>query len=299
MTELPPLLSADNTSQWPRSLSALLPANSPHGLVAGCTHVYVDMGTNIGLMLQNLYAPRASANRSHGLIGALYALGANSTSHLLGGGSRDAANRSLALRGAPNRSYVCALAFEPVPANARRVRASVKEAVERQEGAYGEAAAGGRLRFFGAAIGIANGLATFHLDVGAARYNHWGSSLLRWQKEMGNRSSGVEVQVPLVGLDWLLTRHVPPAATVVAKMDIEGAEYEVLPAAYAALCSRVDALYVETHDRFFSSRWRGHRPDMADNGRVARLRVALKRMKSDRNAGRCRTHFHEIGRFER
>lgn len=36
-----------------------------------------------------------------------------------------------------------------------------------------------------------------------------------------------EVQVPVVGLSWLLSTHVPTAAKVLAKMDIEGSEYDV------------------------------------------------------------------------
>ena len=33
--------------------------------------------------------------------------------------------------------------------------------------------------------------------------------------------------MPVVGLSWLLSTHVPTAAKVLAKMDIEGSEYDV------------------------------------------------------------------------
>ena len=110
---------------------------------------------------------------------------------------------------------------------------------------------------------------------------------------MENRS---RVDVPVVGLSTLLERHVPAAAKVVAKMDVEGAEYDVVPAALNSICDHVDVLYLEMHHRFFSPKWRGHRSDLTDDGRIARLRDALATMKK---RSQCRTKIVSMGSAER
>ena len=47
-----------------------------------------------------------------------------------------------------------------------------------------------------------------------------------------------------------------PRARVLAKMDVEGMEYDLIPAAAPLLCKTVDVLMLERHDRFFSERAR-------------------------------------------
>ena len=239
-------------SQW-QFAPALDRLAAPGPLLQGCERVYIDMGTNVGEKLHQLYQPERFDSR--GRLARTYFSG-------LGIGNESAAK--------PNRSDICALSFEPVPANVVNP----------------------------AAVGAASGATTFYLDDSpGGRANNWGSSLLPWQKRMGLNAS-LEVHTPVVGLPWLLTAHVPKRAKVVAKLDIEGAEYELLPAAHAAICASVDVLHIETHDRFFSKRWRGHRNNFTDDGAASRLQKQLRAMTAEHESGQCRTQWFEMGRFE-
>ena len=259
-------------AQW-QSFPALSALALPGPLLRGCERVYVDMGTNIGVKLRHLYEPERFQSRA---VRTYFAgLGFDNETEVK-----------------PNRSYVCALSFEPVPSNVAKLRQLVWQLKK-------SGRAGRHLHQFPAAIGAASGATTFYIDnAPGGRANNWGSSLLSWQTGMGSNASRV-VHVPVVGLPWLLTAHVPKRARVVAKMDIEGAEYEVLPAAHAAICAGIDVLYIETHDRFFSKRWKGHRDNFSDDGAVARLRRQLSAMTAEHKSGQCRTQWIELGRFER
>ena len=127
-----------------------------------------------------------------------------------------------AYRGASNRP--CALGAEPNPSHAAHLR-TIEDA---------QRAAGRRVTILNAAISNANGEATFWSDLDEQAHE-WGSSLLRWNRGMSPRNSS---RVRTVSLDWLLRTHLLPAAPrfVVAKVDIEGAEYDAVPPAIEALC---------------------------------------------------------------
>ena len=246
------------------------PLRGPSPLLESCERVYLDFGTNIGFKLRELYDPHVArvGTRRPSTFFAPLNLTANFTS----------------------RSDVCALAFEPVPRNVVKCNHVVQTLRRR-------ALIGPHVHFFPAAIGTADGTARFYVDDSPNNIaNNWGSSLLRWQRGMENRS---RVDVPVVGLSTLLERHVPAAAKVVAKMDVEGAEYDVVPAALNSICAHVDVLYLEMHHRFFSPKWRGHRSDMTDDGRIARLRDALATMKKRSHEGQCRTKIVSMGSAER
>ena len=105
-------------------------------------------------------------------------------------------------------------------------------------------------------------------------------------------------RVRTVSLDWLLRRHVLPAAPrfVVAKLDVEGAEYEAVPPALESLCRSVDVLLLEMHARFFKEKWRGHRPGFSTNlTLVEHLIGLLKGLPKRRRAGSCRTQVKPLG----
>ena len=101
-------------------------------------------------------------------------------------------------------------------------------------------AAGRRVTILNVAISDVNGEATFWSDLDYQAHE-WGSSLLRWNRGM---SPGNSSRVRTVSLDWLLRTHLLPAAAryVVAKVDIEGAEYDALPPAIESICQGVDVL---------------------------------------------------------
>lgn len=85
----------------------------------------------------------------------------------------------------------------------------------------------------------------FNLDVGNA--NGWGSSLNGTHESVAHTKK--EVEVTLVNLMRVLTEHAIPEDTVVVKMDIEGAEWDILPclAASESVLKLIDTLYFENH----------------------------------------------------
>lgn len=91
------------------------------------------------------------------------------------------------------------------------------------------------------------GSTSFYLDTKSTQYNYWGSSL---SKKAGDvKKSGFEhVDVKLVNLNRLIYENTIPGDWVMVKMDIEGAEWDVLPClAQAPAASLVDRLYMEVH----------------------------------------------------
>lgn len=81
---------------------------------------------------------------------------------------------------------------------------------------------------------------SFYLDADAS-HNYWGSTMT------GNAQSQ-KVTVPTVNLIRLLYENTISADWVIVKMDIEGAEYDILPClAHATPAVLIDQLYVEQH----------------------------------------------------
>ena len=65
---------------------------------------------------------------------------------------------------------------------------------------------------------------------------------------MCEASSIVKVTVPTINLNRLVYETTIPADWVIVKMDIEGAEWNILPClAQSAATSKVVALYMEVH----------------------------------------------------
>lgn len=85
---------------------------------------------------------------------------------------------------------------------------------------------------------------TFHLDVSGP--GGWGSALDGNHEAV--RTNTVDVQVKLLNLMRLLTENARPEDTVVVKMDIEGAEWDILPClAQSPAAKLIDTLYLENH----------------------------------------------------
>jgi len=84
------------------------------------------------------------------------------------------------------------------------------------------------------------GQTSFSIDPDAAN-NHWGSSM---KKSFGS----TQVTVPTVNVMQLISENVSPADWVILKVDIEGAEYDVIPTlAQFSKANLVDIIFLEEH----------------------------------------------------
>lgn len=92
---------------------------------------------------------------------------------------------------------------------------------------------------------------SFFIDTDPA-HNHWGSSMSDAAPD-AVRSGKQKVTVPTVNVIQLIAQSVIPADWVMLKVDIEGAEYEVIPClANFAHANLVDRMYLEEHTWFDS-----------------------------------------------
>jgi len=86
------------------------------------------------------------------------------------------------------------------------------------------------------------GQTSFSIDPDVA-HNHWGSSM---KKSFG--TGATQVTVPTVNVMQLIAENVSPADWVILKVDIEGAEYDVVPAlAQFSKANLVDIMFLEEH----------------------------------------------------
>jgi len=88
---------------------------------------------------------------------------------------------------------------------------------------------------------------SFFLDTVNTDKNYWGSSLSANHKD--TKASGLEkVTVPTANLMKILYENTIPGDWVMVKMDIEGAEWDILPClANAPIAHSIDRLYLEQH----------------------------------------------------
>mmetsp|Transcript_98552 Transcript_98552/g.279126 ORF Transcript_98552/g.279126 Transcript_98552/m.279126 type:complete len:252 (-) Transcript_98552:47-802(-) len=85
-----------------------------------------------------------------------------------------------------------------------------------------------------------DGVSRFHLDPNAT-HNHWGSTLTRG-------ADPGSIEVPTQNLLRLLTLWTIPEDYVIVKMDIEGAEYDIVPClARSQIGTNIDLFFVEVH----------------------------------------------------
>jgi FkbM family methyltransferase len=88
---------------------------------------------------------------------------------------------------------------------------------------------------------------TFYLDTKNVEQNYWGSSMS--ENHIDAKASGKQaVTVPTVNIMKLLYETTIPGDYVILKMDIEGAEWDVLPClSQSPIAHLVDRLMVEVH----------------------------------------------------
>jgi len=87
---------------------------------------------------------------------------------------------------------------------------------------------------------------TFYLDTTSHQENYWGSSMST--KHTDTQGGKTPVTVPTINVLKLLYETTIPNDYVILKMDIEGAEWDVLPClSKSPIAHLVDRLFVETH----------------------------------------------------
>lgn len=184
-----------------------------------CQHVYLDIGTNVGVQLRKLFQPEFFSESP--IIDVF----------------------STFFGDVADRRNVCAFGFEPNPA--------LTDGLIKLETAY-NLAGFPVVVFTETAAGIENGNMSFYRDVAAAeKFHEWGSSLLKWKGVMGNESSVGTLDLAMFINSAVSRRRGRSVdSKVMAKLDVEGYEFKLLPQLLTsgALC-KLNYMYVEFHDR--------------------------------------------------
>mmetsp|Transcript_35437 Transcript_35437/g.63758 ORF Transcript_35437/g.63758 Transcript_35437/m.63758 type:complete len:296 (-) Transcript_35437:171-1058(-) len=97
------------------------------------------------------------------------------------------------------------------------------------------------------------GKTSFFVDTVNTAENNWGSSMSENHVDVV-ASGKVQVTVPTMNINRLLYEQTIPADRVILKMDIEGAEWDILPClAKSSSASLIDILLVEVHRKKLSN----------------------------------------------
>lgn len=183
--------------------------------------IYIDVGTNVGVQIRKLYAPEKFPGASILPVFDEYF-------------GRD-------------RTKVCAVGFEPNSAHTPYLNTLNHFFKTRMFPAY---------IFTEVAVSSHRGTSRFYKDPQAAQDKHeWGASLAAWNARSSESHITVQLVdlhnfildfvVPLIKAHELRTEKLPP---VIMKLDVEGAEFVVLPALIirGALC-HIDLIFAEWH----------------------------------------------------
>jgi len=203
----------------PESLKSRVASDEP--LAKGCSLVYLDIGSNIGVQVRKLFEPHKYPGA--GILPYFDQYFGNAD-----------------FRKQPfEKTGLCAFGFEANPRFLGRLR-TVQDAYKAQEW---------RTEFVAPRIisDVDDQNITFYIDHDQG-VNQWGSSITPWQ------GTGKMAEVTVKTLDlanWIEKELLPASPKVVlAKMDIEGSEYLVVPrlAGKNFLCENVwDAVNIEWH----------------------------------------------------
>lgn len=147
-----------------------------------------------------------------------------------------------------NRKDVCAFGFEPNSRWVQRLKTLEKKLQSQSFGV---------VIFTETAVGTKNGNATFYIDerkgkFGGKDFNNWGSSLYQWDKKgMKPVTAGLLDVVSFIQHEVLRRAGQVALSKVFIKMDVEGTEYEIIPAMIKAhVFCEVDAIVAEFHPYF-------------------------------------------------
>jgi len=214
----------------------------------GCTHVFIDAGSNRGTHIRKLFEPEKYPKSKYLKL------------FDKGFGTPDWRRRS------SKETGICAFGFEANPRWAPTL-ASISEAYEKQ---------GWRAKWFVPVFVSNNSMRTEKLWINDAGQNSdWGASGTKTE------STAVSTQVPDVDLSSfldMLNRYVDVGGYRQMKMDIEGAEFAVLPLLLQKrmLCkSTLDVLTIE---------WHNHAPFISDAAEMQRASSIKKDVEAH---GKC------------
>ncbi len=185
-----------------------------------CDHMYFDLGTNLGVQIRKLYQPEGYPKAP---ILPFFDNFFGNDSH--------------------SRRHVCAVGFEPNNVHTERL----KSLQQRYRNASFPC-----VIFTDTAIGTEDGTVDFYNDPSISI--EWGASTIKWQKNtMTTTSLSVDANrfFHQTILHWKKTSSYTNDTKVIAKMDIEGGEFEVIPTmlAHGSLCL-IDFMMLEWHHRF-------------------------------------------------
>lgn len=190
----------------------------------GCYNIYMDVGANVGIHTRFLFEPDLypKAKHARALFDGEF------------GPGRD--NRDL-----------CSFGFEPNPVHVTRHQSMVE--------VY--QAMGWRYTFLNAGVSDEEGNLTFYKTVSKheANHNDWGFSMVKRTED------AIPIDVPVLDLvEWIMehiaSRQLPTKVygnytkpKVVMKLDIEGAEFAVLPRLLFSgiMCNVIDVSFGEMH----------------------------------------------------
>eukprot|EP00933_Yihiella_yeosuensis_P067526 TRINITY_DN723_c0_g1_i1.p1 TRINITY_DN723_c0_g1~~TRINITY_DN723_c0_g1_i1.p1 ORF type:complete len:256 (-),score=72.54 TRINITY_DN723_c0_g1_i1:241-1008(-) len=117
------------------------------------------------------------------------------------------------------------------------------------------------------------GQTSFFIDTDAT-HNHWGSSMSEEAPD-AVKSGKKKVTVPTINVAQLIAENTIPQDWVMLKVDIESAEYSVVPClAKSSHANLVDRMYLEEHT-WFSSVTEADKKNMADS------KITLQKMHVD------------------
>jgi len=192
-----------------------------------CTKVYLDIGSNLGVQVRKLFQPTEYPKAHiHALFNQYF-------------GNPHIRNKRSAETG------ICAIGFEANPAWKKRLNA-LEKAYQKH---------GWNAQFFvpRAVSNVDNENITFYVD-NVKKHNDWGASISSAQASASNHGSGHGYEVTVQTLD--ISKFIQSTVLsnvkqqVVAKIDIEGAEYLILPKMSEAglLCKgKIDIVFIEWH----------------------------------------------------
>jgi len=197
----------------------------------GCYHVYIDLGSNIGVQVRKLFEPRLYPEaRVHPVFNSNF------------GAIEVRTNKS-------NNLSICAIGFEPNPSH--------KEYLKEIESSYNKC--GWQVTFFTeTAVSNRAGTAAFYTDADKANLE-WGSGIL--SPEINNIANKTSSNVKLIRLSHYLNdvvgkRKIPkintnsPKPKVIMKMDVEGSEVDIIPdLLFNGGLQFVNILMIEWHKR--------------------------------------------------
>ncbi len=208
-----------------------------------CEHIYLDVGTNIGIQIRKLYQPEHYPQAEVKPIFEKYFPMPSVGSTTVATVSSTDMTTSVPLT---DRRNVCAFGFEPNPGHTPRLR----ELEEKYQ------LAGFPLIIFTeTAVSVDGKNLTFFTEPkGYGPFHEWGASTVRWHNDMVEVTVGSLPLAEFINLLLLSSRNKgrnPVSSKFIMKMDIEGAEYTVLPdlLLHHALCN-FQLIMCEFHERF-------------------------------------------------